>query len=313
MTKDVLKVSIGLPVFNGEKTIGRAIESILSQTFKEFIVIISDNASTDSTQIICEEYEKKDKRIRYIRQKNNLGPLKNFRFLLDITNSKYFVWIAHDDFWDKKFLEKNIGILDSKKDVVGSIGQTNFIGDFWVVNKNEKFIRKTYKKIRRHFLSLECYSTNGSKYEDRIKNCLKSSRYPACIYSLFRTNILKKSINHTIHPWDAISILKILKYGNLHVFDETLLYRGQGGVSNTNSIELLINKKVKFHEILINRIPFQKWCIQNLGKKVFLQNIGYFIKLGSSGPQILLLDTIKFLFKKDRKKIYFEEDLGNKY
>jgi glycosyltransferase involved in cell wall biosynthesis len=293
-------VIIGLPVYNGEQTIRRSIESILSQTFKKFILVISDNASTDSTQIICEEYEQKDKRIKYIRQKKNLGSLKNFHVLLNMANSKYFVWIAHDDFWDNFFLEKNVKILDSKEDVIASTGQTNFIGDLWLVNKNEKFIKKTYKKIRRHFLSLKCYSTKGTKYNDRIKSCLKSSRYAVCIYSLFDTEVLKKTTNHTIHPWDAISILKILKYGNIHVFDETLIFRGLGGVSNTNSIELFINKKIKFHQILISKVPFQKWCIQNLGKKIFFQNITYFIKLSLSGPLILLLDTIKFLSNKNR-------------
>ena len=307
------KVIIGLPIYDGEQTIRRSIESILSQTFKNFILIISDNASTDSTQIICEEYEKKDKRIKYIRQKKNLGYLKNFKFVLNMANSKYFAWIADDDFWDKSFLEKNIKILDSKEDVIASTGQTTFVGDFWVVNKNEKFIRKIYKKIRRRFLSLKCYSTKGTKYEDRIKLCLKSPRYPLSLYSLFHTDVLKKTTNHTMHPWDSILILKILKYGNIHIFDETLIFRGQGGTSCTNSIELLINKKIKFHEILINRVDFQKWCIQNLGKKIFFQNITYFIKLSLSGPWILLLDTIKFLFNKNHKEFYFEDDWNTKY
>ena len=104
-----------------------------------------------------------------------------------------------------------------------------------------------------------------------------------------------------MHPWDAISILKILKYGNIHVFDETLTFRGQGGVSSTNSTELIINKKIKFYEILIDSVPFQKWCMQNLGKRIFFQNITYFIKLSLSGPWILLLDAIKFLISKNRK------------
>ena len=50
------KVSIGLPIFNGEKYIRNALSSLLSQTFSDFELIISDNASTDSTQMICEEF-----------------------------------------------------------------------------------------------------------------------------------------------------------------------------------------------------------------------------------------------------------------
>ena len=63
-----VKVSIGLPVYNGERFIRNSIDSILSQTFTDFELIISDNASTDATKYICEEYAIKDKRIRYIRQ-----------------------------------------------------------------------------------------------------------------------------------------------------------------------------------------------------------------------------------------------------
>jgi len=67
------KVTIGLPVYNGEKFIRKNLDSLLSQSYPYFELIISDNASTDSTSSICKEYEKKDKRIRYIRQKKNMG------------------------------------------------------------------------------------------------------------------------------------------------------------------------------------------------------------------------------------------------
>ena len=76
------KVSVGVPVYNGGKFISNRLESILSQTQRDIEVIISDNASTDSTQAICEECSKKDKRIRYIRQKKNMGPQWNFNFVL---------------------------------------------------------------------------------------------------------------------------------------------------------------------------------------------------------------------------------------
>ena len=77
-----VKLSIGMPVYNGELFIERAIESILAQTFTDFELIISDNASTDSTQEICQNFSKKDDRIRIFKQEKNIGVHRNFYFLL---------------------------------------------------------------------------------------------------------------------------------------------------------------------------------------------------------------------------------------
>jgi len=73
-----VKLSIGMPVYNGELFIERAIESILAQTFTDFELIISDNASTDSTQEICQNFSKKDDRIRIFKQEKNIGVHRNF-------------------------------------------------------------------------------------------------------------------------------------------------------------------------------------------------------------------------------------------
>ena len=75
------KIFIGLPVFNGEKFIAQAIESVLSQTYTNFILFISDNCSTDNTQQICLQYAKQDDRIKYFKQENNIGAKKKLPFL----------------------------------------------------------------------------------------------------------------------------------------------------------------------------------------------------------------------------------------
>ncbi|WP_300464805.1 glycosyltransferase family 2 protein [Desulfobacula sp.] len=90
-------VSIGMPVYNGEKFIRHAIDSLLVQTFTDFELIISDNSSTDNTEAICLEYMAHDSRIRYFRQNENHGSLFNFKFVLDESDGKYFKWMAVDD------------------------------------------------------------------------------------------------------------------------------------------------------------------------------------------------------------------------
>ncbi|MFA5842590.1 MAG: glycosyltransferase family 2 protein [Candidatus Gracilibacteria bacterium] len=99
-------VSIGLPTYNGSKTIRRTLDTLLNQTYKDFELIISDNASTDGkVPEICEEYAARDPRIRYIRQKENIGGA-NFKFLVDAAQGDYFMWAADDDEWEPEFIRE---------------------------------------------------------------------------------------------------------------------------------------------------------------------------------------------------------------
>jgi len=98
------RISIGLPVYNGEECLERAITSILDQTYFDFELIISDNASVDQTWAICEKYSRKDNRIRIVRQKFNVGAMGNFTSVAAIAKSEFFIWAAHDDYWDRNRL-----------------------------------------------------------------------------------------------------------------------------------------------------------------------------------------------------------------
>lgn len=104
-TNNIPTVSIGMPVYNGERYIKEALNSLLAQSFKDFELIISDNASTDNTEIICREYNDRDPRIRYVRQSENKGAVANFQFVFDEAKGKYFMWAAHDDVWDVGWIE----------------------------------------------------------------------------------------------------------------------------------------------------------------------------------------------------------------
>lgn len=99
------RVSIGMPVYNGERFIQKAVNSLLEQTMPDFELIISDNASTDRTEAICRAYENQDARIKYIRQSTNLGAGVNFRFVLEEAIGQYFMWAASDDCWSNNWLE----------------------------------------------------------------------------------------------------------------------------------------------------------------------------------------------------------------
>ena len=105
MDKSPSVITIGMPVYNGELFLREALDSLLAQSFGDFELIISDNASSDATEAICLDYQKIDKRIRYIRQAENIGALANFQVVLDESSSQYFMWAACDDKWDSRWIE----------------------------------------------------------------------------------------------------------------------------------------------------------------------------------------------------------------
>jgi glycosyltransferase involved in cell wall biosynthesis len=112
MAQPAQKVEIGLPVYNGEKFLERALAMLLGQSYGEFELIISDNASTDGTEQICRKYADLDPRIRYFRQDQNIGAVANFNWVFENSNCEYFKWAAVDDLCSPTYLEKVVKILD---------------------------------------------------------------------------------------------------------------------------------------------------------------------------------------------------------
>jgi len=118
-------VSIGLPVYNGEKYVGKAIESVLTQTFEDFELIISDNASTDRTEEICREYTANDPRIHYYRNERNLGAAKNFNRVFELSTGELFKWLAADSAIKPTFLAQCVELLDKDPTII--LAHTMFI------------------------------------------------------------------------------------------------------------------------------------------------------------------------------------------
>jgi glycosyltransferase involved in cell wall biosynthesis len=115
---DLPVVSVGLPVFNGESFIEVAIRSVIAQTFDDLELIVCDNASTDRTAEICNDYAARDPRIRYFRNPRNLGAAPNYNLAFSRARGRYFKWLAHDDRLLPSYLAKTKCILDERPDAV---------------------------------------------------------------------------------------------------------------------------------------------------------------------------------------------------
>jgi len=111
-------VSIGLPVYNGEDYLEEALESIAAQTYRNYEVIISDNASTDRTADICESYAARDPRIRYVRNPVNIGGDRNYYRCVELSRGQYFLGAAHDDRFHPEYLERVLAVLEADPEVV---------------------------------------------------------------------------------------------------------------------------------------------------------------------------------------------------
>lgn len=112
------QVSIGVPVYNSERWIETTLASLLAQTFVDFELIISDNASEDGTREICERYASADQRIRYIRNATNIGANRNYLAVLAAARAPYFKWASSNDLCAPEFLERCVVALEQAPDAV---------------------------------------------------------------------------------------------------------------------------------------------------------------------------------------------------
>lgn len=112
------RVSIGLPVYNGERYLTRALDSLLGQTYNNFELVISDNCSEDATESICRRYAAQDSRIVYIRQEANTGSCANFNFVFTQSQGEYFKWAAYDDVCEPEYLEHCVRALETHPEAV---------------------------------------------------------------------------------------------------------------------------------------------------------------------------------------------------
>ncbi|MEM6319831.1 MAG: glycosyltransferase [Bacteroidota bacterium] len=201
-------VSIGLPVYNGENYLSEAIASIVNQSFTDFELLISDNASTDKTAEICQYWAKKDARIQYIRNSKNLGAIPNFNHLVAKARGKYFKWAAHDDKLTVDYLAKCVAILEKDASIVLCCTQVQIIDEF-----NQQIIPYTH-----YFKDISASST-GKRFRALIYHDLDCYE----IFGLIRRGVLLKTqLFGSYVASDRILRAEIGLYGQFHEIPERL-------------------------------------------------------------------------------------------
>jgi len=213
------KVTVGIPVYNGERTLHAALDTLLEQSFTDFSILISDNGSTDKTSEICLRYAERDSRIRYIRQPVNLGAEKNFRFLLEQSQSEYFMWASADDHRSPDFIELNLAFLESNSDYIASISPCRFedgefnsiaMGDFSLTTSLEQ-------RIKDYFTG---WHANGRYCSLYRREALKT--YPAfekpflgCDWAIVLSSVMHGKTNRHADGWVIFGAQGISKQQNI--------------------------------------------------------------------------------------------------
>lgn len=177
------RLSIGLPVYNGERFMRFSLDSLLAQTFTDFELIISDNASNDETMRICQDYASRDPRIRYHRNIENIGAAANFNHVFDLARGELFKWAASDDIISPDFIERCVKALDddpdvvlaySKVDRINSSGEIDGAYDYPMrVNHPAPHIRFSDLILVNHF----CVAVFGVIRRDVLENTPRIGKY----------------------------------------------------------------------------------------------------------------------------------------
>jgi glycosyltransferase involved in cell wall biosynthesis len=203
------RVSIGLPVYNGERFLELAIDSILAQTFADFELIISDNASTDRTAEICSKYARVDSRIRYSRNATNIGGANNANLTFRLSRGEYFRWAAHDDVCSERLLEKCVAVLDWRPELALCYTETVDIDEH-----GKRFSGKT-----RPFEGADTPFSRFRFFSSRKHDC-------EAVYGLMRASVVRKTgLMRNYIESDRVFLCEMGFHGGFHVIREPLFFK----------------------------------------------------------------------------------------
>jgi glycosyltransferase involved in cell wall biosynthesis len=204
------EVSIGLPVYNGARHLEEAVESLLRQTFSDFELIISDNASTDDTGKICKALASRDERIRYVRQPRNIGAVRNFDFVAHAARGTFLKWASANDWCPPTMLEKCVDVLRRDEGTVLCYGRTCLVDG-----------RGSEIGLYQYDLSLEHESPVARFIELRSRMNLNNAQH-----GLIRLRTLRRTRLGRLYPdGDLIFMAELALYGKFRLLPEVLLYR----------------------------------------------------------------------------------------
>ena len=204
------RVSIGLPVYNGERFVSKAIDSLLAQTFRDFEIIICDNASTDGTEDICRRYANRDKRISYHRNSENIGAAANFNLTFELASGEYFKWAADDDLCAPDLLMRCVEVLDKDPSVVLCQSEVVFI------DEDGQIIKAYDSKL---------HNIGSSDPHLRFSDLIRTDHWCFDVFGLIRSDALRQTpLIGAYASSDRNTLAALSLLGRFHRIPEYLFY-----------------------------------------------------------------------------------------
>ena len=228
-----MRVSIGMPVYNGTQFIAKAIDSILAQSFSDFELIISDNASTDATQQICEGYAKREPQIRYSRLSENIGAARNYNRVFEMSSGTYFKWAAHDDVLHPEFINRCVRAFESFEESPA------------LIYPQSEFIDGTGKIIRPDNVSMNIDSRWSPIRVLKLSEVLLEMPMVTAVFGLFRREILgRTSLIGSFVSSDYVLLLQSVLLGKIIQLEGAPLFQrrihpGMSRQANSTDKEVL--------------------------------------------------------------------------
>jgi glycosyltransferase involved in cell wall biosynthesis len=204
------RLTIGLPVYNGEKYLAESLDALLGQSYKDFELLISDNASTDGTADICRQYGEQDARIRYVRQSSNIGCAPNHNFVVEQAGGELFKWAADDDLYARDMLDRCVQALDEYPQVVLANPWTAMINESGAVTKAVEY----------------SVNTASERVAERFRSMMFDSGWADDIGGVIRTEVLRRtSLLGSYHLADRALTTEICLHGPFYQIPDWLYFR----------------------------------------------------------------------------------------
>jgi hypothetical protein len=228
-------VSIGVPVYNAQRYLRAALDSLLAQDYQHLELIISDNASTDQTAAICEDYASRDRRIQFHRADRNMGAVWNFNRTFELSSGAYFMWAAFDDLRSPSYVRRCVAALEQQPSAVLCCTDVQ-----WIDPAGQEIgplpSRRTLHPV-------------GVRRSDRVR-AIASANFWYDHYGLIRSNALRATrLGQPIWGFDVVLLLELCLRGAvilvpeqlfaLRVFPEKVqseMAAGLAGSSNESSV-----------------------------------------------------------------------------
>jgi glycosyltransferase involved in cell wall biosynthesis len=247
MGGDKPRVSIGLPVFNGEHHLAQALDAILAQTHSDFELIISDNASTDRTPEICQTYAAGDPRIRYYRNAKNLGAAPNFNRAFELASGEYFKWAAHDDVIAPDFLLKCVEVLEQDPSVVLCHSKVKFIGVHGEVLKD---------------YDITLNNVGSPRPQDRFGDLILVDHWCLDVFGLIRASALRKTpIIGSYVASDRVLLAELGLLGRFYQIPEHLFLSREHTLRSIRTMSELYMRAAWFDSRKERQIVLPQWRI----------------------------------------------------